>query len=134
MSVKRSFFIVSIFVFVALFAISALASDAKKDSGQKDQAATTEVKSDAKTEEKPAITSDEQTPKANTNLKTVNINRADAIELSSVLKKVGPKIAAAIVEYREANGEFKVPEDIKKVKGVGDKIFELNKDVIVVQD
>ncbi|MBF0241433.1 MAG: helix-hairpin-helix domain-containing protein [Desulfamplus sp.] len=123
MSVKKSFFVITIFVFVALFAFSALASDTKTD-GEKPQ--TTEVKE---------VKSDEQeAPKVDANIKTVNINKANAIELSSVLKKVGPKIAAAIVEYREANGEFKVPEDIKKVKGVGDKIFELNKDVIVVQD
>ena len=64
----------------------------------------------------------------------ININTANAIELSSILKKVGPKHAAAIVEYREKNGQFQTPEDIKKVKGIGDKIYELNKDIIVTTD
>ncbi len=62
----------------------------------------------------------------------VNINRADAEELVK-LKKIGPVIASRIVEYRTKNGPFKMPEDIMKVKGIGEKTFDLIKDIIVVK-
>jgi len=49
------------------------------------------------------------------------------------LKRIGPKYAERIIEYREKNGPFKTPEDIMKVKGIGPKTFELNKDMITVK-
>lgn len=63
----------------------------------------------------------------------VNINTASVDELAQ-LKKVGPKIAERIVDYRDAYGPFKAPEDLMQVKGIGEKVFELNKDRIVVED
>lgn len=63
----------------------------------------------------------------------VNINTAGVEELAK-LQRVGPKVAADIVEYRQKNGHFKTIEDLKRVKGVGDKVFELNKDAITVGD
>ena len=62
----------------------------------------------------------------------ININTATAEELVQ-LKKIGPKTAAKILEYREANGPFEKPTDIILVKGIGEKIFEMNKDQIVVE-
>ena len=50
-------------------------------------------------------------------------------------KRLGSKpreVAQKIVEYREAHGPFKTPEDLLQVKGVGPKILELNKDRISV--
>ena len=61
----------------------------------------------------------------------VNINTASAEELAS-LKKVGLKTASRIVEYRSTVGMFKAPEELMNVKGIGEKIFELNKDRIIV--
>lgn len=61
----------------------------------------------------------------------VDINTATVEELAT-LNKVGPKTAAKIVEYRDNVGMFKAPEEIMNVKGIGEKIFELNKDRIVV--
>lgn len=61
----------------------------------------------------------------------VNINTATAEELQK-LKAIGPTIAARIVEYRKANGPFKTPEDLMKVKGIGEKSFEKIKDQITV--
>jgi competence protein ComEA len=61
-----------------------------------------------------------------------NINTANVEELAE-LAKVGKKYAQRIVEYREANGPFEKPEDIMKVKGIGSKIWEANKDRIVVE-
>jgi competence protein ComEA len=62
---------------------------------------------------------------------TININTASVDELTQ-LHKVGPKTAENIVAYRDANGPFKTIEDLKNVKGVGDKILELNKDRITI--
>ncbi len=64
----------------------------------------------------------------------ININTATVEELSEGLTKVGPKYAAAIVEYRQEHGDFETPEEIKNVKGIGDKTFEANQDIIVVKD
>ncbi len=68
--------------------------------------------------------------KTDINAEKIDINKATVKELTQ-LKKIGPTIAARIVEHREKNGPFKTPEDIKKIKGIGDKTFELNKDRIV---
>ena len=62
----------------------------------------------------------------------ININTASADELTQ-LKGVGEKKAAAIIEYRETNGPFKLPEDFLRVPGIGPKTFETNKDRIVVE-
>jgi len=64
--------------------------------------------------------------------KKININKAPLEELIQ-LKRIGPKYAERIIEYREKNTPFKVPEDIMKVKGIGPRTFELNKDVITVK-
>ncbi|NYE56295.1 ComEA family DNA-binding protein, partial [Carboxydothermus ferrireducens] len=48
------------------------------------------------------------------------------------LPGVGPATAAKIIEYREQNGPFATIEDLKKVKGIGDKKFETLKDYITV--
>lgn len=62
----------------------------------------------------------------------ININTATVKELVK-LKKVGAKVAQKIVEYREKNGPFAKPEDIMKVPGIGQKIFDRNKDMISVE-
>jgi len=62
----------------------------------------------------------------------VNINTAGVEELAT-LERVGDKYAQRIVEYREANGPFQKPEDILNVKGIGSKVWEANKDRIVVE-
>jgi competence protein ComEA len=59
----------------------------------------------------------------------VNINTATKSELEA-LPEVGPVRAQAIIDYRTKNGNFKTLEDVKKVDGIGDKIFAENKDKI----
>jgi competence protein ComEA len=59
----------------------------------------------------------------------VNINKASVDELST-LKRIGPSYAQRIVDYRKQNGPFEKPEDIMKVRGIGIKTFEANKDFI----
>ena len=61
----------------------------------------------------------------------VNINTASIDQLMA-LDRVGAKYAQRIIEYRELNGPFLTIEDIMKVKGIGKKIFEQNKNVISV--
>lgn len=65
-------------------------------------------------------------------LQKVNINKAGVEELMR-LKNVGKAYAERIVQYREENGPFKAPEDITKVKGIGMRTYEVNKEIIVVE-
>ncbi len=50
----------------------------------------------------------------------VNINTATQAQLET-LPDIGPSKAQAIIEYRKANGSFKSVDELKKVKGIGDK-------------
>lgn len=46
------------------------------------------------------------------------ISRASEAELDA-LPHVTPKMAVAIVEYREAHGPFRSPEELERVRGIG---------------
>lgn len=61
----------------------------------------------------------------------VNINTATVEELQS-LKGIGKSKAQAIVAYRNEQN-FTSIDDIKKVKGIGPKLFESIKQDIKVQ-
>jgi competence protein ComEA len=60
----------------------------------------------------------------------VNGNSASVDELAG-LPGIGPAKARAIVEHRSAE-PFHKPEDLRKVKGIGDKLYEQVKDRITV--
>lgn len=64
----------------------------------------------------------------------VNINTADAAKLATELQGVGPALAEAIVADRQTNGNFATPEALTRVKGIGARIVEMNKDNILVAD
>ena len=64
-------------------------------------------------------------------MEMININQADAKALTT-LKGIGKDRALKIIEYREKNGPFEKIEDLMKVKGIGKKIFEQNKNVLSV--
>ncbi|HBO61046.1 TPA: hypothetical protein DD449_05180 [Candidatus Berkelbacteria bacterium] len=53
----------------------------------------------------------------------ININTAALTDLDKI-PSVGPVIAQRIIDYRNENGAFKTIEDLKKVKGIGEKTFE----------
>ena len=61
----------------------------------------------------------------------VNINTADIKELDK-LPGVGPATAKRIIEYRTENGDFQSPEEIKRVKGIGEAKYEKMKDKIAL--
>ncbi|MUK77574.1 transporter [Aliivibrio fischeri] len=63
---------------------------------------------------------------------TVNINQAGAEELKTLLVGVGESKAQAIIDYRNANGKFVKADDLTKVKGIGDKLVEKNRDRITL--
>jgi len=66
-------------------------------------------------------------------VKAVNINTADAQALAGALKGVGKAKAEAIIAYRKEHGPFKSPEQLSEVKGIGEKLFERNREVITVK-
>ena len=63
----------------------------------------------------------------------ININTATAEELMK-LNGVGAKYADRIIAYREKYGPFKKPEDIMRVSGIGQKTFEKNREIIIVEE
>jgi len=62
----------------------------------------------------------------------VDLNTADAATLARELKGIGPARAEAIVAWREANGPFKSAEDLVLVQGIGARVLEDNRELIVV--
>jgi competence protein ComEA len=52
----------------------------------------------------------------------VSLNAADPATLET-LDGVGPVLAERIVQWRESNGGFRTIEDLRKVSGIGPKIF-----------
>lgn len=53
----------------------------------------------------------------------VNINTASAAELATI-DGIGPAKAQAIVDHRDKNGQFKTVDDLRLVRGIGDKMLE----------
>ena len=63
----------------------------------------------------------------------VNINTADATTLAANIKGIGQKKAEAIIAYRDQHGAFSRAEDLAKVRGIGLKTIEKNRDYIKVE-
>lgn len=63
---------------------------------------------------------------------TININTATAAELMS-LPGIGEAKAQAILQYRTEKQGFRSPEDIKRISGIGNKLYERLKDRIRIQ-
>jgi competence protein ComEA len=61
----------------------------------------------------------------------INLNTATAEELES-LPSIGPVMAKRIIEYRNIHGSFYNIEEIKEVKGIGEKTYEKIKALITV--
>jgi len=63
----------------------------------------------------------------------VNINTADEEMLAAELDGVGPALAAAIVRDREENGHYESPEAIMRVRGIGQRVLEDNREFILLE-
>jgi comEA protein len=61
----------------------------------------------------------------------ININTASAADFQK-LPRIGPQIAQRIIDFRTQNGPFKRVEELMKVKGIGEKLFDQIKDRIMV--
>lgn len=61
----------------------------------------------------------------------VNLNTADVAALDT-LPRVGPAIAARIIEWREANGRFTSVDDLLAVPGIGDKMLATLRELVTV--
>lgn len=64
----------------------------------------------------------------------VNVNTASAEEIAENLKGIGMSKAKLIVDYREANGAFLHVDELVKVKGIGIKTIDHNREMILLQD
>lgn len=80
-----------------------------------------------------AIASDSQNTAVEKVVSTININTASAQELSEGLNGVGIKRAESIVQYRQTHGNFSSVDQLIAVKGIGEKVLEKNKPLIVVK-
>ncbi|MCW5890660.1 MAG: helix-hairpin-helix domain-containing protein [bacterium] len=62
----------------------------------------------------------------------IDVNTATAQELAT-LPGVGPAKAQAIIEHRQKE-PFAKPDDLRKVKGIGEKLYEQLREQITVGD
>ena len=62
----------------------------------------------------------------------ININTADVKELMK-LEGVSRRVAEKIVEYRDTHGSFKKPDELRKVEGIGNGLWEKNRTRIVIK-
>lgn len=58
----------------------------------------------------------------------ISINTASAETLAKAMNGVGLKKAQAIINFREQYGPFKKLEDLKQVPGIGNTLFERNRE------
>ena len=65
--------------------------------------------------------------------KKVNLNKASVQELIE-LPGIGEVLAARIVAYREEHGPFQTLDALKQVSGIGDKLVEKIRDLVVLGD
>lgn len=61
----------------------------------------------------------------------ISLNRASQLELEA-LPGVGPTLAGRMIDWRTANGGFKKKEDLLKVSGIGNKMFDGMKDLVTL--
>ncbi len=87
-----------------------------------------ENKSALKTEKTAAVEVQVKQPQSGeqTLSSSVNINQATADEIATKLVGIGPAKARAIIDYRQANGEFKSAEEVAQVKGIGEATLKKN--------
>ena len=63
----------------------------------------------------------------------INLNKATVSELVN-LPGIGQELARRIIDYRASAGGFKTPDELKKVKGIGNHKLEALKDRIYIDE
>ncbi len=119
---KKKFFAVFLalaFVIGCVFAMPAVAAEEKKEAPAIQM----------QTEPEAALETAQEEVQEEVDLSKLNINEANINQLQN-LKGIGPKLAEEIINYRNTNGPFETIEDLMKVKGIGEKKFEIIKDLI----
>lgn len=87
----------------------------------------------------PADTTDDEEPES-TKKETdqpqnerINVNTADQ-ELLKTLPGIGPAYSKRIIDYRQKHDGFKTIEELKKIKGIGEKRLEKLKPFVKLKD
>ncbi len=62
-------------------------------------------------------------PKQPVEISVIRINSASKVEFEG-LPGIGPSLAERIIQYRDQVGGFRSVEELKQVRGVGEKLFE----------
>ncbi|MFZ0391637.1 MAG: helix-hairpin-helix domain-containing protein [Calditrichia bacterium] len=78
------------------------------------------------------ITISRQSTPTETSDLPININTAPSDNLQE-LPRIGPAIAARIIEFRTLHGPFKRKTDLKNVKGIGEKTFRQLEPLISIE-
>ena len=63
---------------------------------------------------------------------TIDLNTATVQELTA-LPGIGKKKAQSIIDYRAENGKFESVDEIRRIDGIGKKLFSKISDRIVVE-
>jgi competence protein ComEA len=63
----------------------------------------------------------------------VDVNSADAATLAEELDGIGPAKAEAIVDYRDRNGPFESVDELLDVKGIGERVLDMNQGNILIE-
>ncbi|MEG1112546.1 MAG: ComEA family DNA-binding protein [Hafnia sp.] len=66
-------------------------------------------------------------------LAKLNLNIADAQTLQTELSGIGKAKAEAIVAYRETHGSFASVDELLEIKGIGNALFERNRERLIVE-
>lgn len=70
--------------------------------------------------------------KKQTNSTLINLNTATAEELQT-LPGIGKALSQAIIDYRTTVAPFQTVEDVKRVKGIGEKRFDAIRNLICTE-
>ena len=71
------------------------------------------------------------TPTSENQGSKININTASLAKLDKI-PNIGPARIVDIISYRETKSGFKTIEEMKNIKGIGDKTFESMKNLIII--
>jgi len=134
LTIRRSFvpFALVAFLLAMLVGPRALAADQAEKPAVRSTPAPADAPKDHHDKDHPARVRPAPPHHASSPHDAVNINTADVKELMT-LTGVGRKVAEKIVEYRDTHGPFKKADELKKVDGVGNGVWEKNRERVVTR-